>query len=124
MGLPANAPTRPAVTIVFLVFNRRDELRECLRRMLSESDYPRELVDVIVVDNASTDGSAEMVRDEFPEVRLIVRDRNVGVSGFNDGLAAARGDWVLALDDDCYLPLDGLSRAARKGTQTSCRSRS
>jgi glycosyltransferase involved in cell wall biosynthesis len=78
--------------------------------MLVESDYRGE-VDVIVVDNASSDGSADMVRQEFPQVELIVREENVGVSGWNDGFARARGDWVLALDDDCYLPPDGLTRA-------------
>lgn len=99
------------MTIVWLAYNRRDKLRESLRRMLGESGYERELLDAVVVDNASTDGSAEMVRQEFPDVRLIVRDRNVGVSGWNDGFAVAEGDWVLALDDDCYLPPGGLSRA-------------
>jgi GT2 family glycosyltransferase len=99
------------VTLVYLVYNRRDELRVSLRKMLDESDYDAECVDVIVVDNASTDGSADMVREEFPLVRLIVRERNAGVSGWNEGLAAARGDYVLALDDDCYLPPDGLGRA-------------
>lgn len=102
---------QPTVTLVFLVYNRRDELRESLRRMLVESDYPPERVDVIVVDNASTDGSAAMVRDEFPGVELVIRDRNIGVSGFNDGLTAARGHFVLALDDDCYLSPDGLRKA-------------
>jgi GT2 family glycosyltransferase len=101
----------PTVTIVFLVFNRRAELRESLQRMIHESDYPADRFDVIVVDNASTDDSAAMVREEFPQVELIVRDVNVGVSGWNDGLAAARGDYVLALDDDCYLPPDGLRRS-------------
>ena len=52
----------PTVTIVFLVYNRRDELRTSLKQMTGESDYPRELVDIIVVDNASEDGAAEMVR--------------------------------------------------------------
>ena len=98
------------MTIVFLVYNRRDELRTSLRKMLFESSYEG-AVDVIVVDNASTDGSADMVRSEFPDVRLIVRDTNVGVSGWNDGLAVAQGDWVLMLDDDCYLPADGLGHA-------------
>lgn len=102
---------RPAVTIVFLVYNRRDELRESLRRMLRESDYDMSRVDVIVVDNASDDGSPEMVREEFPEVQLRVRSENVGVSGWNEGLAAATGDYLLLLDDDCYLPPDGLRRA-------------
>jgi GT2 family glycosyltransferase len=101
----------PTVTVVFLVYNRREELRTSLRRMLVESDYERGRVDVIVVDNASSDGSADMVRDEFPHVELIRRSENVGVSGWNDGFARARGDYVLALDDDCYLPPDGLRRA-------------
>src|SRR5438552_17543630 len=100
----------PSVTIVFLVFNRRDELRESLRRMLHESDYEAGRVDVIVVDNASTDGSGAMVGDEFPNVRLIRHERNVGVSGWNDGFAAAWGEYVLALDDACYLPPVGLRR--------------
>jgi GT2 family glycosyltransferase len=100
----------PSVTLVFLVYNRRDELRTSLRKMLVESDYAG-AVDAIVVDNASTDGSAEMVREEFPQVQVVVRDENCGVSAWNDGFALARGDWVLALDDDCYLPADGLRRA-------------
>jgi GT2 family glycosyltransferase len=101
---------KPSVTIVFLVFNRRDELRISLRQMIEESDYGGD-VEVIVVDNASQDGSAEMVEQEFPGVTLVRRSENVGVSGWNDGFAIARGDWVLALDDDCYLPPEGLRRA-------------
>ena len=99
----------PSVTIVFLVYNRREELRESLVRM-RDSDYEGE-VDVIVVDNASSDGSGDMVREEFPDVLLMTHDENVGVSGWNVGFAEARGDWVLALDDDCYLSPDGLRRA-------------
>ena len=94
------------MTIVFLVYNRCEELRTSLQKMLEESDYDRSLVDVIVVDNASTDGSSEMVRREFPQVRLIRREENCGVAGWNDGFEVATGDLVLVLDDDCYLPPD------------------
>ena len=104
-------PRMPTVTVVILSWNRRDELRTNLRKTLFESDYERDSIDVIVVDNASDDGSAAMVRDEFPQVRLIERDVNCGVSGINDGFAVAQGDLVLGLDDDCYLPPDGLPRA-------------
>jgi GT2 family glycosyltransferase len=100
----------PTVTIVFLVYNRASELRTSLREMRA-ADYPAAFVDVVVVDNASTDGAAEMVRDEFPNVTLIRREENCGTSGWNDGFAVARGDYVLALDDDCYLPAEGLRRA-------------
>lgn len=97
--------------MVFLVFNRREELRASLHQMLVESDYDAARVDAVVVDNASSDGSADMVRAEYPQVRVLRRDVNSGVSGFNDGFAVAQGDYVLALDDDCYLPPDGLRRA-------------
>src|SRR4051794_30237961 len=79
--------------------------------MLYESDYPSDSVDVIVVDNASTDDPATMVHEEFPQVELIVRDENIGASAWNDGFAVARGDYVLILDDDCYLLPGGLRRA-------------
>jgi GT2 family glycosyltransferase len=100
----------PSVSIVALVYNRRDELRETLSRMQA-TDYDHEQLEYIVVDNGSTDGSAAMVEAEFPDVQLIVREENCGVSGFNDGFDAADSDYVLALDDDCYLPPDGLKRA-------------
>jgi GT2 family glycosyltransferase len=101
----------PTVTIVLLVYNRRNELRRTLTEMLEGSDYDSDLIDVVVVDNASEDGSAEMVHAEFPQARVIRREVNCGISGWNDGFALATGDLVLVLDDDCYLPGDRLRRA-------------
>ena len=110
--MPSETPL-PSVTVVFLSFNRREALRTSLREMLSGTDFPADRLDVVVVDNVSTDGSAAMVREEFPGVELVERTENVGVSGWNEGFARARGDFVLALDDDCYVPGDGLRRAVR-----------
>lgn len=104
----------PTVTIVFLAFNRREELRKSLQQMLEASNYDPELIDVIVVDNASEDGTAAMVSAEFPRVNLIRRESNCGISGWNDGFAVAEGELVLALDDDCYLPPDGLNHAVEE----------
>lgn len=100
----------PSITIVFVVYNRRDELRTSLTKMLLESDYDGG-IDAIVVDNASEDGSSDMVREEFPQVEVIQRDTNIGAPAWNDGFARARGDWVLISDDDCYLPPDGFRKA-------------
>lgn len=108
---PGSPPGKRTVTIVFLVHNRRAELQISLRQMLGDDAYDSDRLDVIVVDNASTDGSADMVGDKFPGVRLIRRSINSGVSAWNDGFAAARGDYVLALDDDCYLPSGSLGQA-------------
>jgi GT2 family glycosyltransferase len=100
----------PSITIVFVVYNRRDELRTSLRKMLHESDYEG-AIDAVVVDNASDDGSSDMVREEFPDVEVIQRETNIGAPAWNDGFARARGDWVLISDDDCYLPPDGFRKA-------------
>jgi GT2 family glycosyltransferase len=107
----------PRVSIVFLVYNRGAELRTSLKQMLFESDYDPDRVEVIVVDNASEDDAAAIVESEFPQVKLIRRDVNCGVSGWNDGFALASGDYVLALDDDCYLPGDGLRRAVEAAAE-------
>jgi len=93
----------PRVTVAILAFNRCDAVRITLSKTLSELDYPSDALDVILVDNASTDGTAKMVAEEFPTVRLMHLERNVGMAGINQAFAAAQGKWCLALDDDCWI---------------------
>jgi len=104
----------PAVTVAILAYERRDAVRITLEKTLRELDYPA--LEVIVVDNASTDGTAAMVRAEFPSVRVVRLEENVGVSGWNHAFALARGEWVLILDDDCYLEGGALKRAVAAAT--------
>jgi len=101
----------PVVTIAILSFNRCEALRKNLSKITTELDYPLEKREIIVVDNASTDGSAEMVRVEFPGARLIVNERNIGVSAWNLGFQHGRGAYILTLDDDCYVEGTSLARA-------------
>jgi GT2 family glycosyltransferase len=101
----------PLVTVVVLAYNREQELRVTLSALRDELDYPAERLEVIVVDNASRDGTAQMVREEFPAVELIVNAANVGISGWNAGLQRGRGAFFLVLDDDCYVTGDALRRA-------------
>ena len=89
----------PLVSVVILSWNRIDDLRFTLATLQGDS-YPR--LDVIVVDNASTDGTPDMVRAEFPSVRLIELPENIGIAGWNNGFAIARGRYILVLDDDSY----------------------
>jgi len=97
-----NSP--PLVSVVVLNYNKRDDLHRNLAR-LREMTYPN--YEVIVVDNCSTDDSATMVRDMFPEVQLIESSTNGGVSqGRNLGFRAARGEFVIYLDDDSLAPVD------------------
>lgn len=87
------------VTVNILSFNRKDELRNTLNKVY-EQDYKN--IEVIVVDNASSDGSQEMVEREFSSVHLIKLKKNIGIAGWNEGFKIANGEYVLVLDDDSY----------------------
>ena len=96
-------------SIAILNYQRRDALRRALE---AARDQRHALLDVIAVDNASTDGSAEMVRDEFPDVRLVRLPENIGAAARNAGVAAAKGDVVFTLDNDVLFGTpDDVSRA-------------
>jgi GT2 family glycosyltransferase len=98
----------PLVTVNILSFNRKDELLNTLQKVY-EQDYKN--IEVIVVDNASTDGSPEMVESEFPEVKLIRLNENIGIAGWNKGFEEAKGEYVLVLDDDSYPEKGAIKRA-------------
>ncbi|MFH1143670.1 MAG: glycosyltransferase [Candidatus Eisenbacteria bacterium] len=93
------------VSIVVLTYNRRDSLKELLDEMASVRG---DILEIIVVDNCSSDGTAEMLRRDHPGVRHHRTERNRGVCARNDGLERARGEIVITLDDDIL----GLDRAA------------
>jgi rhamnopyranosyl-N-acetylglucosaminyl-diphospho-decaprenol beta-1,3/1,4-galactofuranosyltransferase len=97
----AGAPDRPRVVAVVVTFNRRDLLLESLAAVTAQTRAPDT---VIVVDNASTDGTAAEVRARYPSVRLAGLTRNTGgAGGFAAGLALALADGadlVWLMDDD------------------------
>ncbi len=96
---PIAAP--PRVTAVIVSYNTRDDLRRCLSSLRDHAELPCRMV---VVDNASADGSADMVQAEFPEARLIRNRENVGFSRANNqGLREAAGPYVLVLNSDAAL---------------------
>jgi GT2 family glycosyltransferase len=100
------------VSIIIVSFNTKDLLRACLQSVLVSEDWliaehalrHRQgslSAELIVIDNASADGSAAMVRDEFPWVQLIINQNNSGFARANNqGIAAAHGEFVLLLNSD------------------------
>lgn len=91
-------PDPASLSIIVLSYNRKDALAKTLRTL--QSLAPARGAQIIVVDNASSDGSPDLVANEFSDVTLIRLPANVGVAGFNRGVAAASGSLVLILDDD------------------------
>ena len=95
------------VTVVVVSYNTADKLRRCLAAI-----EPRH--DVVVVDNSSTDGSADMVASVFPDTILVRNDRNRGFGAANNqGIALATRPHVLLLNSDAYSSpgaIDELSR--------------
>jgi len=107
----ASAPGTPRVAAVVVTYNRRELLLEALAAVAAQSRAPDE---VIVVDNASADGTADAVRASYPAVRLAGLTRNTGgAGGFAYGLATALAggaDLVWLMDDDT-VPEPGALRA-------------
>ena len=87
-----------SVTVIIPNYRGADCLDECLRSLENQSGGP---FDVLVVDNASNDGSAELVESDYPNVRLIKLDQNYGFSrAVNEGIKATKTPYVLLLNND------------------------
>lgn len=87
----------PLISVVSLSYNRRRNVIE-LMEALQVQDYSN--FEIILVDNNSSDGTAEAVESNFPEVRIIRCFQNFGMVAYNFGFANAKGDIILVIDDD------------------------
>lgn len=96
-----DAVSEPRVSFIIASRNRRDVLLDTLRRVHQASTFsgPRE---VIVVDNASSDGTASAVQTRFSGVTLLALPRNLGSCAKALGVERARGRYIVFLDDDSY----------------------
>jgi asparagine synthase (glutamine-hydrolysing) len=120
LGAPAAATApvpelavRPAVSVIIVSWNTLELTRAALQSLRDHfGSIPHE---VVVVDNASTDGSQEMVEAEFPDVRLIKNSENVGFGRANNqGMGVARGAWFLLLNSDAALIDDSVATLWRR----------
>jgi GT2 family glycosyltransferase len=112
----------PELSVVVCTFNREALLRECLASIFRTADM--QSTEVIVVENGSTDGTVEMVRTDFPTVRLIVLPTSVGYCVANNvGAAAATAPYLMLLNDDAVLignAADGLVRHLERRPDVKC----
>ena len=98
----------PRVAVVVITHQRRDEVLGALERLLALPEQPH----VVVVDNGSTDGTAEAVRRRFPDVELIASPENLGAVGRNVGVARVTTPYVAFCDDDTWWEAGSLRTAA------------
>lgn len=97
-------------SVVVATYNRKELLRKCLAAI---ADQTLPAYEVIVVDDASTDGTGQMVQREFPTVLCARQNTNRGpAAARNRGIAVASGDVVAFTDDDCLVPREWLARLA------------
>lgn len=99
------------LSVCIVNWNTRDYLAECIKSL---HQYPARgaVQEIIVVDNASNDGSPEMVTTKFPEVKLIRNSDNRGYAeGNNQAIKASTGDFVLLLNPDVIIHKNALTRA-------------
>ena len=101
------------LSIIVVSYNTRQLLDDCLRSIYA-ADAPPGGMEVIVVDNASADGSPDMVRARYPQTRLIVSPENRGYSAANNmGAAVATGQYLLYLNSDTVVAADALVKPLR-----------
>lgn len=95
------------LTVVVLTYNRVDEVTRSLQKLAALSEKPQ----ILVVDNASIDGTAERVRSQFPQARLIVMESNIGAAARNAGVECADTDYIAFCDDDSWWEEGALTKA-------------
>jgi GT2 family glycosyltransferase len=101
------------VTVTIVTCNSRKFIQPCLEAVYAQGHQP---VEVIIVDNMSTDGSAELLAKHQHPVRVIYNDRNVGfATAQNQAIRAGQGDWVLTLNPDVRLLPDFIERLVAAG---------
>jgi GT2 family glycosyltransferase len=105
---PVSSPVAPSgttqceVSFVIVSWNAKDYLRECLASLSAASRGMD--TEVIVVDNASSDGSWMMVRDEFPTVKLLRKETNAGFARANNrGIESAHGRYLCLVNSDVHV---------------------
>lgn len=109
---PSEQLTTPDVSVCIVNWNCRELLEKCLDSLYAKPQGVR--FEVVVVDNASSDGAAEMVEELYPQVRLIRNDENFGFSrGNNQAASAATGRYLFFLNNDTELAPNTLEEFVR-----------
>ncbi|MEN8164388.1 MAG: glycosyltransferase [Acidobacteriota bacterium] len=93
----------PGVSVIVVTYNDRDRLIDCLRSLENQA-VQSATTEIIVIDDGSTDGTAEAVRDLFPGVRVITKANEGADLSRNRGITESSGNIIAFIDSDCVAP--------------------
>jgi len=93
------------ISFVIVNYNRKREILLTITKTKLLPGFNGHDYEIIVVDNASTDGSAAAIRQLHPDVILIPNEQNIGAPAWNIGFKAASGDYFVILDDDSHIEI-------------------
>jgi len=101
----------PLISILVLNYDGKHLLKLCLESIFEQNFTDYEL---IVVDNNSNDGSAEYIKENFPNIKLIENSENLGFAGGNNaGIKVCTGEWIFFLNNDAFLEKNCLEFLAK-----------
>jgi GT2 family glycosyltransferase len=93
----------PSVSVIVINYNGKRHLKECFESLLN-SQYPKEKLEILMIDNNSSDGSLEYVKKKFPIVKVLSLDKDYGYAGGIDrGVNAAKGEYLVLLTNDTVM---------------------
>jgi GT2 family glycosyltransferase len=96
------AAVAPEVSVIVVTYNAKPWIERCLESVRG--------CELIVVDNGSSDGTPALVRERFPEARLIEQENRGLGAGWNAGMRAAKGKWFFLLNADAWVVADGVAK--------------
>ncbi len=107
----SDVSSHPLISVIIVNYNGKKFLADCLNSISHQTYSPFE---VILVDNASHDGSIEYVRQNFPEVRVFTQFTNLGFAGgTNAGIRQAHGEFIITLNNDTIVAPDFIAELAK-----------
>ncbi len=114
MGCDSSPTARPWVSVIVLNYNGASSIEKCLGSIFAQSYTPSE---IILVDNNSSDGSADIAQRSFPDLKVIRNSRNLGFAeGNNVGIRKSQGDLVLLANNDVVLDREAISQLVQQAS--------
>lgn len=109
------------ISVLILNYNGKDITSKAIKSFLA-SDFPKNDIEIVVVDNASLDGSFDFIKDRFPDVKIVRNENNLGSGGINLGIEYCKGDYIFFTNNDVTIEPDCLTKlydSLRKNRNTA-----